>query len=92
MNARSKPARLDAAVALVYRPAMEAPLIAASLRGKAAERAREVARLAGVPVIHDPAATAVLVPLDVGQMVPPEYWELVARVFVVMAGLESRPA
>ncbi|HOX92578.1 MAG TPA: EscU/YscU/HrcU family type III secretion system export apparatus switch protein, partial [Spirochaetales bacterium] len=62
------------------------------LQGPAALRAQALARESGVPVIQDANAAAVLLPFDVGTLVPPEYWELVARVFVAVAAMGGTSA
>ncbi|MBP7263368.1 MAG: EscU/YscU/HrcU family type III secretion system export apparatus switch protein [Spirochaetia bacterium] len=77
-----------AAVALRYDSSLPAPLVLASLRGRAAERGVELARTHGVPVVRDEALSAALLPLDVGSLVPPEYWEIVAKVFVMIRKVE----
>jgi type III secretion system FlhB-like substrate exporter len=41
-----------------------------------------LAEKAGVPVVADEGLAEGLIPLDVGALVPIEYWELVAKVFV----------
>lgn len=72
------------AVALRYDPTMPAPRIVGSARGKAAERAIERAQDLGVPVREDAALAAALLPLDVGALVPPEYWMIVANILVAI--------
>ncbi|OHD80137.1 MAG: hypothetical protein A3J97_03735 [Spirochaetes bacterium RIFOXYC1_FULL_54_7] len=70
------------AIALMYDPSLPAPLILASASGHSAERMAVLAEQAGVPVVADEGLAEGLIPLDVGALVPFEYWELVARVFV----------
>lgn len=70
------------AIALMYDPSLPAPLVLAKARGHSAERMAELAKAAGVPVVADTGLADGLIPLDVGALVPFEYWELVARVFV----------
>jgi len=67
-------------VALRYDESLPAPMIVAKGRGHQAERLDRLARDAGVPIVSDGAIVAGLEPLDIGEFVPPEYWELVARV------------
>lgn len=70
------------AIALMYDPSLPAPLVLATARGRNAERMTELAEQAGIPVVAAEALAEGLIPLDVGSLVPVEYWELVARVFV----------
>lgn len=70
------------AVAVAYLPEMPAPLVVASGTGRSAERIERLAAEAGVPIVEDAALAEGLEPLDIGGFVPPEYWELVAKVLV----------
>jgi type III secretion system FlhB-like substrate exporter len=70
------------AIALLYDSSLPAPLVLARARGRGAERMANLAKQAGVPVVTDEGLAEGLIPLDVGALVPMEYWELVARVFV----------
>jgi flagellar biosynthesis protein len=70
------------AIALLYDPSLPAPLVLAKARGRGAVRMASLAEQAGVPVVTDEGLAEGLIPLDVGSLVPFEYWELVARVFV----------
>lgn len=72
------------AVALRYDPAKPAPEIIGSARGEAAERAIGRARELGIPIREDEALAAALLPLDVGALVPPEYWLIVANILVAI--------
>ena len=76
-----KPGRRKA-VALAYLPEMPAPMVVASGTGRAAERIENLAAGAGVPIVEDAVLAQGLEPLDLGGFVPPEYWELVAKVLV----------
>lgn len=72
------------AVALRYDPAKPAPEIIGSARGPAAERAIGRARELGVPIAEDATLAAALLPLEVGALVPPEYWLIVANILVAI--------
>ncbi len=76
------------AVALMYDPSLPAPLVLAKARGRSAERMAVLAEQSGVPVVSDAGLANGLIPLDVGALVPFEYWELVARVFVFIRNVE----
>lgn len=67
-------------VALRWDESLPAPLVVAKGSGRMAERIDNLAQDAGVPVVQDDLIVAGLEPIDIGEFVPPEYWELVARV------------
>lgn len=69
-------------VALRWDESLPAPIVVAKGSGLIAERIEKIAELAAVPVVHDEVLAAGLAPIDIGEFVPPEYWELVARVLV----------
>jgi flagellar biosynthesis protein len=69
-------------LALAYDSSMPAPIVVAKGRGRTAERIEKIALEAGVPIVSDGIVYASLEPLDLGEFVPPEYWEIVARVLV----------
>jgi type III secretion system FlhB-like substrate exporter len=76
------------AIALMYDATLPAPLVLAKARGRSAERMAVLAEQSGVPVVTDAGLANGLIPLDVGALVPFEYWELVARVFVFIRNVE----
>ena len=69
--------RVRKSVALHWDESLPAPLVVAKGSGRMAERIDSLAEAAGVP---DELIVAGLEPIDIGEFVPPEYWELVARV------------
>ncbi len=70
------------AIALRYDASMPAPLVVAKGTGRGAERIESIALEAGVAIVNDGELASGLEPVDIGEYVPPEYWELVARVLV----------
>jgi flagellar biosynthesis protein len=80
--------RRSSAVALRYHP--EAPFLDAAPRlvakgqGLLADRILKLARENRIPVEHDPDLLAVLEPLDIDKMIPPELFQAVA---VMLAAL-----
>lgn len=80
----TNPVRL--AVALRYDPTtMRAPRIVAKGQRLVAERIREVARRAGVPIVEDRPLARALFPRPLGSEVPPHLYRAVARVLVLVA-------
>ncbi|WP_261166277.1 flagellar biosynthesis protein FlhB [Microbacterium sp. Marseille-Q6965] len=79
------------AVALSYEPGRSAPRVVAKGAGTIAERIRERAAEAGVPMVRDiPLARAVHAACELGQEIPPELYTAVARVLVFVAALKRR--
>jgi type III secretion system FlhB-like substrate exporter len=76
------------AIALMYDASLPAPLVLAKASGRGAERMACIAGQSGVPVVADEGLANGLIPLDVGTLVPFEYWELVAKVFVFIRKVE----
>jgi type III secretion system FlhB-like substrate exporter len=69
------------AIALRYWSGLPAPFLAAKAEGRAAERLLAIASEAGVPIVEDAFLARAVFPLDVGDYVPEECFEIVARVF-----------
>jgi len=88
---KGRPARprRETAVALRYIPALPAPFLAAKASGPAALRLQELAREAGVPIVKDRWLATALYPLDLGELVPEEYFEIVAKVFAFVRTVEE---
>lgn len=69
------------AVALRYAADEDlAPRVAAAASGQTAERILEAAREAGVPIRDDPDLAETLAALEVGVMIPPELYGVIAEV------------
>ncbi|HWP63663.1 MAG TPA: EscU/YscU/HrcU family type III secretion system export apparatus switch protein [Candidatus Binatia bacterium] len=74
------------AVALRYDPqTMRAPRIVAKGQRLVAERIREIARRAGVPIVEDRPLARALFPRPLGSEVPPHLYRAVARILVLVA-------
>jgi flagellar biosynthetic protein FlhB len=74
------------AVALRYdERTMRAPRIVAKGQRLVAERIKEVARRAGVPIVEDRPLARALFPRPLGSEVPPHLYRAVARVLVLVA-------
>ena len=79
--------RRKRAIALKYHPSMPAPFLCAKGSGDAARRMESLAREHGVPVVPDQTLAGFLFPVDVGSFVPEEYWEIVARLYILISEL-----
>lgn len=69
-------------VALEYVPGEEAPKIIASGKGSLAERIIEKAKEADVPIYEDSKLANTLSKLEIGDMIPPELYNVVAEILV----------
>ena len=67
-------------VALEYVPGEEAPKIIASGKGVLAEKIIERAKEADVPVYEDSKLANTLSKLEIGDMIPPELYSVVAEI------------
>lgn len=74
--------RVRQAIALEYDPSDEAPKVIASGRGVLAEKIIEKARESQVPVHRDDKLADTLSRLEIGEMIPPELYEVVAEILL----------
>ena len=77
------------AVALSYDPAEDAPKVIASGRGALAERIIEKAKEAEVPIHRDDKLADTLSRLEIGEMIPPELYEVVAEILVFVDAMDK---
>lgn len=76
------------AVALSYEKGQDAPQIIATGQGAVAERILERAKELEVPVYQDEKLAATLSKLEIGDMIPPELYEVVAEILVFVDDLD----
>lgn len=69
-------------VALEYVSGEEAPKILATGKGAIAERIIEKAKEANVPIYEDSKLASTLSKLEIGDMIPPELYNIVAEILV----------
>lgn len=81
--------RIRQAIALEYSPEDEAPKVIASGRGLLAERIIEKAKESNVPVHQDDKLADTLSRLDIGDMIPPELYEVVAEILVFVDAMDK---
>ena len=77
------------AIALEYDPSEEAPKVIASGRGYLAERIIERAKEAEIPVHKDDKLADTLSRLEIGGMIPPELYEVVAEILVFVDAMDK---
>ncbi len=84
-----KPEKPKQAIALTYDPEEDAPKVIASGRGALAERIIEEAKQAKVPVHKDSKLADTLSKLEIGDMIPPELYEVVAEILVFVDQMDK---
>ena len=77
------------AIALEYDPTEDAPKVVASGRGLLAERIIERAKDANVPIHQDSKLADTLSRLEIGEMIPPELYEVVAEILVFVDAMDK---
>ena len=86
---REKDGKLKQAISLEYDPSDAAPRVIASGRGILAEKIIEKARESDVPVHRDDKLADTLSRLDIGDMIPPELYEVVAEILVFVDSMDK---
>jgi flagellar biosynthesis protein len=67
-----------------------APRLVAKGAGLVAEKIIEAARKAGVPIYEDPDLLALLMTLNIGEVIPPEMYTAVAEVLVFIYRMNKK--
>lgn len=81
--------KIKQAIALEYDPSDEAPRVIASGRGVLAERIIEKAQESDVPVHRDDKLADTLSRLEIGEMIPPELYEVVAEILIFVDSMDK---
>lgn len=77
------------AIALQYNVGEEAPTIVASGTGILADKIIEKARESDVPLYEDAKLANTLSKLEIGDMIPPELYNVVAQILVFVDNLDK---
>ncbi len=77
------------AIALSYDPEEDAPKVIASGKGVLADRIIERAQEVDIPVHRDDKLADTLSRLDIGDMIPPELYEVVAEILVFVDAMDK---
>lgn len=80
--------KVKQAIALEYDPSNQAPTVVASGKGATAERILAAAKEAGVPTHRDDKLADTLSRLEIGEMIPPELYEVVAEILVFVDAMD----
>lgn len=84
-----KSKKVKQAVALEYDPSDNAPRVIAMGRGALADKIIEQAKQADVPIHKDDKLADTLSKLQIGDMIPPELYEVVAEILVFVDGMDK---
>ena len=89
MDKYQKKEPVKSAVALEYNPNEEAPRIIATGKGILAEKIIEKAKEADIPVHQDSKLAGTLSKLEIGDMIPPELYEVVAEILIFVDAMDK---
>ena len=92
LNQNGKSDMDKTAVAIAYEPGEAAPKILATGKGKVAEKIIETAKENKVPTYKDNKLASTLSKLQIGDMIPPELYEVVAEILVFVDDMDSMKA
>ena len=75
-------------MAVAYEPGERAPKIIATGKGYMAERIIEKAKEEKIPFYRDNKLAKTLSKLEIGEMIPPELYEVIAEILVFVDDME----
>lgn len=81
--------KIKQAIALEYNPDEDAPKVIASGRGALAERIILKAQESDVPIHRDDKLADTLSRLEIGDMIPPELYEVVAEILIFVDSMDK---
>lgn len=81
--------KIKQAIALEYDPNDAAPKVIATGKGIIAEKIIEKAKEADVPVHRDDKLADTLSRLEIGEMIPPELYEVVAEILLFVDHMDK---
>ena len=89
MDIKAKNNKPKQAIALSYDPSDDAPKVVASGRGILAEKIIEKAQEFDVPIHKDDKLADTLSRLEIGEMIPPELYEVVAEILIFVDSMDK---
>lgn len=81
--------KIKTAVALSYDPEQDAPKVIASGRGALADKIIEKAKESNVAVHQDDKLAETLSKLEIGELIPPELYEVVAEILIFVDAMDK---
>jgi flagellar biosynthesis protein len=88
-DAKQNKQKVKQAIALEYNPAEDAPKVVATGRGVLAEKIIEKAKESDVPIHRDDKLADTLSRLEIGEMIPPELYEVVAEILIFVDSMDK---
>lgn len=85
----NKKNKVRQAIALEYNPSEDAPKVIASGKGILAEKIIEKAKESDVPIHRDDKLADTLSRLEIGDMIPPELYEVVAEILIFVDSMDK---
>lgn len=89
MGEKQENNKVKQAIALEYDPSEDAPRVIASGRGVLAEKIIEKAKESDVPIHRDDKLADTLSRLEIGEMIPPELYEVVAEILIFVDSMDK---
>lgn len=86
---RDDDGKIKQAIALEYDPLDDAPKVVASGKGILAEKIIEKAKETDVPIHRDDKLADTLSRLEIGDMIPPELYEVVAEILIFVDSMDK---
>ncbi len=77
------------ATALYYQEGLKAPVITAQGKGLLAEKMMEIASQNNIPVISDPRTSQLLSLSDIGECIPEQTYEIIAKILSFVRRVEN---
>ncbi len=81
--------RLKKAAAIKYDPSETAPVVIAKGKGVVADNILEKAATEDIPIYKDSNLADDLTRLDIGDLIPPELYQVVAEILVFVSDLDD---
>lgn len=88
-DSKKSVSKVKQAIALEYNPEEDAPKVIASGRGILAEKIIEKAQEHDVPIHRDDKLADTLSRLEIGEMIPPELYEVVAEILMFVDSMDK---
>lgn len=77
------------AAAISYTAGMQAPQVVAKGQGEVAENILEEGKQHNIPVYEDKELATLLTQIEVGEQIPPELYDLVAKIMVFVGDVDE---
>ena len=87
--AEEKKNKVKQAIALEYNPSEDAPKVIASGKGVLAEKIIAKAQESDVPIHRNDKLADTLSRLEIGDMIPPELYEVVAEILIFVDSMDK---